>query len=232
MLLLLVVGKFDLNELVALKSSFNTLQELRRQARFANVQNGLHPLSRSLMLPNFRIGQFFHLFSDGNLSPSSQFGKKHYLKLGRKLYAAFMQADAPHTRFREARERIGLTPDEVATKSRVSDAGVWDIEAFEGDLTCAYSPADVQKFCRVLCIEPAALFGGPISEPPVSADELVRLIHEECRARGVSLEQFEDAVGWRLSESMEPPARLREDLTVDALQWLCRELRIDWRRAL
>ena len=143
-----------------------------------------------------------------------------------------MNAVAPHVRFREARERLGLSPDEVAAQSGVSDAGVWDIEACEGDLTCCYSPRDVQKFCRVLGIRPVELFGGEISESPVSADELVRLIHEECRSRGITLEQFEDAVGWRLSACIEPPERLLEDMTVDGLQWLCRELRIDWRRAL
>jgi transcriptional regulator with XRE-family HTH domain len=141
-------------------------------------------------------------------------------------------ATAPHIRFREAREPLGLSPDELAAKSGVSDAGIWDIEAFEGDLTCCYSPADVRKFCRVLGIRPAELFGSEISEPPVSPRELERLIHEECRLRGVTLEQFEDAVGWRLSACIEPPERLLQDMTVDGLQWLCRELRIDWRRAI
>jgi DNA-binding XRE family transcriptional regulator len=137
---------------------------------------------------------------------------------------------APHIRFREAREHLGLSPDELATRSDVSQAGVWDIEAFEGDLTCCYSPSDVQKFCRVLGIRPVELFGADISEPAVSAGELVRLIRDECHSRGVTLEQFEDAVGWRLSACIEPPERLLEDMTVDGLQWLCRELHIDWRR--
>jgi hypothetical protein len=35
-----------------------------------------------------------------------------------------------------------------------------------------------------------------------------------------------------LSACIDPPQRLLEDMTVDGLQWLCRELRIDWRRAL
>lgn len=143
-----------------------------------------------------------------------------------------MKAVAPHLRFREARERLGLSPDEVAARSGVTDAGIWDIEAFEGDLTCCYSPRDVQQFCRVLGIRPVELFGAGISEPPISPKELVLLIHTECRSRGVALEQFEDSVGWRLSACMEPPERLLEDMTVDGLKWLCRELRIDWQRAL
>ena len=139
-------------------------------------------------------------------------------------------ATAPHLRFREARERLGLSPDELAARSGVTDAGVWDIEDFAGDLTCCYSPKDVQKFCRVLGIRPVELFADTVAESPVSADELVRLIQAECSSRGVTLEQFEDAVGWRLSACIEPPEDLLEDMTVDGLQWLCRELRIDWRR--
>lgn len=143
-----------------------------------------------------------------------------------------MTATAPHRRFREARERLGLSPDELATQSGVPDAGIWDIESFEGDLTCCYSVSDVQKFCRVLGIHPVKLFSDTIPESAIAADELVRLIDAECLSRGITLEQFEDAVGWRLSACIEPPERLLEDMTVDGLQWLCRELRIDWRRVL
>jgi hypothetical protein len=143
-----------------------------------------------------------------------------------------MATTAPHIRFREARERLGLSPDELAAQSGVSAAGVWDIEACEGDLTGCYSPGDIQKFCRVLGIRPVELFADEISEPAVSADKLVQLIRDECRSRGVTLEQFEDVVGWRLSACIEPPERLLEDMTVDGLQWLCRELHIDWHRVI
>jgi transcriptional regulator with XRE-family HTH domain len=142
-----------------------------------------------------------------------------------------MKADTPGLRFREARERLGLSPDEVATRSGVSAADVWEIEGLDGDLTCCYSPKQLRQLCGVLGIHPIELFGGELSEP-VSPEELVRLIHEECRSRGVTLEQFEDSVEWRLSACIEPPKKLLEDMTVDGLQWLCRELRIDWRRAL
>lgn len=143
-----------------------------------------------------------------------------------------MAATAPHLRFKEARERLGLSPDELATRSGVSAAGIWDIESCESDLTRCYSPRDIQQFCRVLGIRPIDLFGGDIAEPAVSACDLVQRIHEECQSRGVTLEQFEDAVGWRLSQCIEPPEYLLEDITIDGLQWLCRELRIDWRRVL
>jgi len=36
----------------------------------------------------------------------------------------------------------------------------------------------------------------------------------------------------KLRERLDPPEKLLEDLTLDGLQWLCRELHIDWRRVL
>jgi hypothetical protein len=31
---------------------------------------------------------------------------------------------------------------------------------------------------------------------------------------------------------MEPPERLFEEMSIDGLQWLCRELGIDWHRVI
>ena len=114
----------------------------------------------------------------------------------------------------------------------VSSASVWDIESFEDELSSCYSPSEVQRFSRVLGIRPVELFGAESSGSPVSAVELVSLIHEQCRLRGVTLQKFEDTVGWRLSACIEPPEHLLEDISIDGLQWLCRELGIDWHRVI
>jgi hypothetical protein len=132
-------------------------------------------------------------------------------------------------RFRELRERAGLTENEAGQQMDVS---VWDIEATENELTSCYSPVEVGKFCHALGARPSELFGVTTDEPAVSAEQLAALIQSECRKRGVSLEQFEDAVGWRLTGSVNPPGRLFEDMTVDGIQWLCRELGIDWHRVI
>ena len=114
----------------------------------------------------------------------------------------------------------------------ISSASVWDIESCDDEISEWYSPSQVRHFCRVLGISPSELFAVETKELPVSAGELVRLIHEQCRSRGVTLEQFEDAVGWRLSACMEPPERLLEDMSIHGLQWLCRELGIHWHRVV
>src|SRR3989442_11282962 len=99
---------------------------------------------------------------------------------------------SPASRFREFRERAGLSHDEAARQMGVSSASVWDIESFEDELSSCYSPSEVQRFSRVLGIRPVELFGAESSGSPVSAVELVSLIHEQCRLRGVTLQKFED----------------------------------------
>lgn len=117
-------------------------------------------------------------------------------------------------------------------RSGVHSADVWEIEGLEDDLVCFYSARDLQQFCRVLNIRPIQLFGEEISEPAVSVEELVQRIHEECRSRGVTLEQFDDGIGGCLTKCVEPAERMLFDMKLDGLRWVCQELHIDWRRVL
>jgi hypothetical protein len=114
----------------------------------------------------------------------------------------------------------------------ITSPALWDIESCDNEISECYSPSQVRHFCRVLGVAAIDLFGGEVSGSPISASELVRLIHEQCVSRGVTLDKFEDAVGWRLSACIEPPEHLLEDISIDGLEWLCRELGIDWRRVL
>ncbi|HZR20771.1 MAG TPA: helix-turn-helix transcriptional regulator, partial [Verrucomicrobiae bacterium] len=138
----------------------------------------------------------------------------------------------PSRRFRELRERAGLSIDEIARRIGVQSPCIWDIESFEDEITSCYSPIEVQRFCKALGANPAELFQVATTEPAVSAAELVERIHAECERRDVTLEEFENVVGWRLGQCMRPPERLLEDMSLDGLQWLCRELDIDWRRVI
>jgi DNA-binding XRE family transcriptional regulator len=138
----------------------------------------------------------------------------------------------PEIRFREFRERAGLSHDEAARQMDISSPSVWDIESCDNEISTCYSPRNVQQFSRVLGVRPIDLFGGEAVGSPISATELVRLIHEQYRLRGVTLEQFENIVGWPLTACIEPPEHLLEDITIDGLQWLCRELGVNWLRVL
>jgi len=135
-------------------------------------------------------------------------------------------------RFREARERAGLSREDAATRMDLPADCIWDIETRADELCTSYSPADIQRFCKILAIRPAGLFGIQSSEPPITAPQLATLIHEHCRAHNITVPQFEDAVGWRLTESLIDPEDLFEDLSIDGLRWVCDELGVDWQRVI
>ena len=95
---------------------------------------------------------------------------------------------SPASRFREFREHAGLSHDEAAVQMGISSPSVWDIESFEDELSSCYSPSELQQFARVLGVRPVAFFGAETSESAVSVAELVRMIHEQCRSRSMTLE--------------------------------------------
>jgi len=90
----------------------------------------------------------------------------------------------------------------------------------------------VAGYCKALEISPAELFGESAEASGISEDHLLELINTECRNRVMTLEQFGDVVGWDLEAAAKSAHGLLDDLSVDGLQWLCSELRIDWRRVL
>ena len=112
------------------------------------------------------------------------------------------------------------------------DVSPFHVEVPDDEFTCTHSPAEARRFCQCLEARPSELFGVRTTEAPVSASELVQLIGAECRKRNIPLEQFEDAVGWRLSQCMNPPERLLHEMSLDGLQDLCRELGIHWHRVI
>lgn len=112
----------------------------------------------------------------------------------------------------------------------ISTPSLWDIECIDDELTI-YSPARIRRFCQVLDISPRELFGIELQESPLTATDLVGLIREHCRSRGITIQQFEDASGWRLAESLDDADRFMQDgYSIDGIQDICRELGVDWLR--
>lgn len=71
-----------------------------------------------------------------------------------------MEPTPPNIRFRQARERAGLSHDQVGPQSGVpiGSSAVWDIETHEDELSSLYSPAEVRKFAALFGIHPAEFF--------------------------------------------------------------------------
>lgn len=142
-----------------------------------------------------------------------------------------MEVKAPNVRFREARERLGLSHAEFARRGDISVESVWDIETIPDELMI-YSATEIQKFCGIIHIRPLELFADDFSEPPISASELAELIKKECESRNLSLEKFEDITGSEFSICLSRPESFLESFSLDGLRDLCRGVRVDWRRTL
>ena len=137
--------------------------------------------------------------------------------------------DPNAVRFREARERLGLSPKEAAERMAVALGALRDIECIADELMI-YSPAQIQKFCEVLAINPRDLLGIESTAAPITPTELVALIREHCRAHGMTIGQFEDASGWTLAHTMEQPAQFLHDYNMEAFREICGGLGVDWQR--
>ncbi|OAI57391.1 hypothetical protein AYO49_02175 [Verrucomicrobiaceae bacterium SCGC AG-212-N21] len=112
----------------------------------------------------------------------------------------------------------------------ISSSSLWDIECMDEELT-VYSPTQIRRFCQVLGVSPRELFGIELQAAPLTATDLAVLIREHCRTHGITIEQFEDASGWYLAQSIEDPERfLHDDYSIDGIQDVCRELGVDWQR--
>jgi transcriptional regulator with XRE-family HTH domain len=138
----------------------------------------------------------------------------------------------PATRFHEFLEHSGLSREEAAERMGVTTHSIWDLKTYANELITVYSPDHLRRFARILAVSPLDFFDAKECGPPVSPAELAQMIRVQCQSRNVTLVQFEDIVGWRLNECMDPPERLLTDMSVDGLQRLCRELNLDWLRVI
>jgi transcriptional regulator with XRE-family HTH domain len=154
-------------------------------------------------------------------------------------YPDTLYPDPPESiaaRFQYFRERASLSMAEVAEKMNLgmgfTDMCVWDLEAYDNELFSVYSPLQMLRLTEILGITPRELINFENSEPPVTTTELVQLINGECVTRGISLDAFEDVVGWSLNKMMEPSELLLQDMSLEGLTDLCKELRINWVRVI
>jgi|SRR5579872_1832880 len=137
---------------------------------------------------------------------------------------------ASSIRFREARERMKLSPEEAARRLCVSSSSLFQIESDDDELASVHSAGDIQRFCQVLGIRPCDLFGIQSAAKPVSFVELAGAITEHCQTRGVAIAEFEETTGWCVARSLQKPQRFLDDYSLTAIHDICRELGMEWER--
>lgn len=85
------------------------------------------------------------------------------------------------------------------------------------------------RFAAVLGVAPRELLGTEQRDDPISANQLASAIHEQCRARGITLDDLSKRAGWDISQAADAPQLLLADFT-DGIRDICRALGLDWHR--
>ena len=135
-------------------------------------------------------------------------------------------------RLKRARESAGKSASEVAKLLGLTPRDYDEWEAYEGELNMATSLRQLSKIAGALGIRTSAIFDDSPSEgPPVHPEELCKRIRTHLDATGMSVEEFENRVGFEMAPALAAWSKVL-DWNLDCLRFVCKELGIDWRLAL
>ena len=135
-------------------------------------------------------------------------------------------------RLKRAREAAGKSPEQMAALVGVSAPTYYDWEWGEGDISSTASLAELRKLSMALGVSTLTIFDdGPVSGAQISNEELRSRIETHLRVAGLSLEGFEDKVGYAVGSAVASPSAILE-WNLDMLRLVCKELGVDWRLAL
>jgi transcriptional regulator with XRE-family HTH domain len=130
-------------------------------------------------------------------------------------------------RLRTARERRGLTTEQVAQRLGISPQYYEDVEAYDQELEANVSLGQLLTLLTELQLDPRELFpdappGGPVRFSALKAAIEAHLVHY-----GLTRGAFEEGVGWSLEGPLADPKRFRE-LNLDALKDITAKLGVGW----
>ena len=130
----------------------------------------------------------------------------------------------------QARERLGLSDEEVLSRAGIDRNRYLDLEAYEDDIWMSASIGELRALGAVLQIPPASLLGVVQDDPPVSVTDLVTAIRRRIQVQDHSLDAFEARAGWTVGPLLEDPQAL-DRLCPDAFVDICDAAGVVWQRA-
>ena len=140
---------------------------------------------------------------------------------------------SPSERIREARERLGLEPSEVAAAAGLNYDAYFDVEHCDDEATSNISLDQLIVIGRLIGLTPLGILEGsgfPAPARRVSLAELAGRAAERMAGEGMSAYEYGERVGWEMAPVFTDPETIRT-YTVDALRDICREVGIDWHEA-
>jgi hypothetical protein len=135
-------------------------------------------------------------------------------------------------RLKRFREMAGKEPEDLAVFLGDSVSSYYDLEEHNGELYRSISLGELSAMCSAIGIKPGDLFGERAdTEQAILLEELAVRVRAHLEVTGIELAEFEERVGFVIGPSLTDASKVM-DWNVDFLRWFCRELGVDWRRAL
>jgi hypothetical protein len=145
-----------------------------------------------------------------------------------------MTTQAPSDRIREARERLALTPQEVANQMGLAANWYVDLETYPEEVFSTVSLAHLKLLGQALQLEPATILTGEAaasSTVPLAFPDVARGLRQKMDAEALDAESFGDRVGWNLTRVLADPQELW-NFNVTGFRDVCAAASVDWLAAL
>ena len=140
--------------------------------------------------------------------------------------------ETPADRIRAARERAGMTEDEVASQASLPVAWYRDLEHDPSEIWSNVSLDSLYRLCEALGLTLQRILDVEnVVVPSISPSELATMIQHRIVAEGTDPDTWGDRVGWDVKSILTAPMTVAS-YTLDALRDICGALNLDWRAVL
>lgn len=137
-------------------------------------------------------------------------------------------------RFLEAREALGLTQDDVASRWGQPRSMYWDLEFHDDEAFTVIAVRDLVILAGILRTSLMRLLFGDEPSPPlpaVSYSDVVSRLHARITNEPISVADLSELAGWELAAYLDEPEKLA-DLPICGLRSICLAAGVDWAAAL
>jgi hypothetical protein len=130
---------------------------------------------------------------------------------------------------RNARIRAGKSRAEAAAHLALNPAWYDDLEQRDGELAATLTLFQGVALAELFGLRLADLFGETVpAGERVALPDLPERIRAYLLAKGMSLDTFEDQLGWELGPFLEAPVQLATELPIAFFQALAGALDLHW----
>ena len=135
-------------------------------------------------------------------------------------------------RLKDLRIRTGKTQQDVCDLLVMDLHHYEELETYSSELTEVASIYEISRIARVLGVPSRAIFSDTVvTGEPISLGELSLKIKNHLNTNRVSMEEFENQVGYEIGTSIDNSSKML-DWSLDCLRFVCVEIGVDWLNAL